>query len=85
MRGRITWMARLCKDAEILDGADYLARYHPTGCIEPERVGDLVVIAGASAFPGAMPDAAYEHGGISRDEMISLLGWLDRHPGGATP
>jgi hypothetical protein len=65
----------------VLNRCEFLERYHGGVCFEPERVGDVVVIASGARFPGAMPAALYEHGGPSREEIMSFVGIVGKSSG----
>jgi hypothetical protein len=62
------------REGIVMTRQEFVAAYHAGPLLlEPERIGDLVAVAGDGSFPGAMPDASFEHGGVSREEMLAFL------------
>ncbi|CAH0127532.1 alkaline phosphatase family protein [Roseomonas sp. CECT 9278] len=73
---RARLVAAVGADGIVMTRKEFIDAYHASPLLEPERIGELVVVSGDGRFPGAMPDSPFEHGGVSREEMLAFFAEL---------
>ncbi|MEK4513969.1 alkaline phosphatase family protein [Paenibacillus sp. FSL H8-0122] len=66
------WVESMVKDTGIILRKDDLVKYKllQPGFVAPQRIGDIIAIAGSSSFKSAGNMYEYEHGALTEHEMF---------------